>query len=276
MGLGLYIANSFKAMKSAARQLQADLALAGHPNAFPSKPVAIKSDWDRLQDMHYRTLLCTNVQKGNSANWERGIACFYHDEVNDMRSLLHSLRHSERTIHPTTDARVLLMPTQKLLRKLMSDDPDIDNASLLAEVRTHGAAYVSYYMQGRNTNADGRPYTLEEALTIYESFHVLEAHEVRWCREHLFKCNCHVHFKRASCSHCLMAGAACDPRIQVPSGYRSDTVQQRRKRGRRTAKASEVGDDGEAKARDRIALQKDYELPQVSACGRSLLVLYVN
>ena len=73
-----------------------------------------------------------------------------------------------------------------------------------------------------------------------------------------------------------MAGAACDPRIQVPSGYRSDTVQQRRKRGRRTAKASEVGDDGEAKARDRIALQKDYELPQVSACGRSLLVLYVN
>jgi hypothetical protein len=51
VGLGLYIANSFKAMKSAARQLQADLALAGHPNAFPSKPVAIKSDWDRLQDM---------------------------------------------------------------------------------------------------------------------------------------------------------------------------------------------------------------------------------
>ena len=172
MGLGLYIANSFKAMKSAARQLQADLALAGHPNAFPSKPVAIKSDWDRLQDMHYRTLLCTNVHKGNSANWERGIACIYHDEVDDMRSLLHSLRHSERTIHPTTDARVLLMPTQKLLRKLMSDDPDIDNASLLAEVRTHGAAYVSYYMQGRNTNADGRPYTLEEALTIYESFHL--------------------------------------------------------------------------------------------------------
>jgi hypothetical protein len=50
----------------------------------------------------------------------------------------------------------------------------------------------------------------------------------------------------------------------------------RQKHGSRTAKASEVGDDGEAKARDSIALQKDYELPQVSTCGRSLLVMYVN
>ena len=131
-------------------------------------------------------------------------------------------------------------------------------------------------MQGRKTNTDGRPYTLEEALIIYESFHVLEAHEARWSKTHLFKCNCHVHFKRASCSHCLMAGAACDPSIRVPSGYRSDTVQQRRKRGRRTAKASEVGDDGEAKARDRIALQKEYEMPQVSVCGPFSLVRYVN
>ena len=134
-------------------------------------------------------------------------------------------------------------------------------------------------MQGHNTNADGRPYTLEEALTIYESFHVLEAHEVPWSKlskEHLFKCNCHVHFKRASCSHCLMAGAACDPHIQIPSGYRSDSVQQRRKHGHRTGKASKVGDDGEAKARDRIALQKDYKLPQVSVCCRSLLVRFVN
>jgi hypothetical protein len=69
---------------------------------------------------------------------ERGIACIYHDEVDDMCSLLHSLRHLERTIHPITDARVLLMQTQKLLRMLLSDDPDIDNVSLLAEVHTHG------------------------------------------------------------------------------------------------------------------------------------------
>jgi hypothetical protein len=48
----------------------------------------------------------------------------------------------------------------------------------------HTVQHVSYYMQGLNTNANGRPSTLEEALTIYESFHVLEAHEVQWSKEH--------------------------------------------------------------------------------------------
>jgi hypothetical protein len=43
----------FKTMKSCGLQMQADLALAGHPNKFQSKPVAIKLDWDVLQDMDH-------------------------------------------------------------------------------------------------------------------------------------------------------------------------------------------------------------------------------
>jgi hypothetical protein len=38
-------------------------------------------------------------------------------------------------------------------------------------------------MKGSNTNANGRPYTLEETLTIYESFHVLEAHKLESAME---------------------------------------------------------------------------------------------
>jgi len=41
----------FRTMKSGGLQLRANLALAGHPNQFQSKPVAIKLDWDLLQDM---------------------------------------------------------------------------------------------------------------------------------------------------------------------------------------------------------------------------------
>jgi hypothetical protein len=257
------MAHSFKAMKSAARQLQADLRLAGHPNQFPSKPEATKRDWDILQGMHYRTLLCTNVHVGSSVAWQKGIASIY-GEVEDMPSLLLGLASAERTIHPTTDATVLLMPTQKLFQLLLTDNPDIDDSALMAEVRTHSAAYVSYYMQGRKTNTHGRPYTLDEALLIYETFHVLESHGARWSKSHLFKCNCDVHFKRASCAHCLLAGMACDVRIKLPSQYRGDTVQQRRKRGRPSATGTEVGDEGEARARERIALQKEYELPQVN------------
>jgi len=270
------MASSFKAMKSAARQLQANLLLAGHPNQFPSKPVASKMDWDRVQDMHYRTLLCTNVHVGSRAAWEKGIASIYGDEVKDTRSLLSGLANAERTIHPTTDATVLLMPTQKLLKLLLLDDPDINDAALIAEVRTHSAAYVSYYIQGRKTNTVGRPYTLDEALLIYETFHVLESHDARWSKSHLFKCNCDVHFKRASCSHCLLAGMACDARIKLPSQYRGDTVQQRRKRGRPSSKGTEIGDEGEARARERIALQKEYVMPQVNAHIRMSCCMATN
>ena len=106
-------------------------------------------------------------------------------------------------------------------------------------------------------------YDLNTALGFYESFHLLECLDTRWSPEHLFKCNCPEFFKRASCCHSLLVGMACDVRIKVPSPYRGETLQQRRKRGRPSAKGSELGDEGEARARDRIALQKEYVPPQV-------------
>ena len=250
----------FRTMKSGGLQLRANLALAGHPNQFQSKPVAIKLDWDLLQDMDHSTLLCTHCHTGNPTAWQRGIAAIYGDEVCDTRTLLFRLSHSSRTIHPTTDAKVLLMPTQKLFRLVLKDDADIGDAALIDAVRGHTVRFVDYYVRGGAMDT----YSLEQALDLYEYFHVLESQDQRWSREHLFKCNCPDFFKRASCHHCLLAGMACDERIRLPGKWRGDTVQQRRRRGRPTTKPSEVGDKGEAMARDRIALQKAYVLPQVS------------
>jgi hypothetical protein len=110
--------------------------LAEHPNELPSKPQANKTDWDRFQDMYYSTLLCMNVHVEDRANWERGITSIYR-EVHVMLSLGSALG-----IHPTTDATVLLMPTQKLFCLLLTNDQDIEDASLIAEVRTHDSSCI--------------------------------------------------------------------------------------------------------------------------------------
>ena len=40
VGIGLYVANMVKGIKAHSMDAAAQLALAGHPNSFPSKPVA--------------------------------------------------------------------------------------------------------------------------------------------------------------------------------------------------------------------------------------------
>ena len=259
-----------KTTKSSSKQLQADLDIAGHPNLFPSKPVSIKFEWDLLQSLDYRTLMSTHCHTGRPAAWQEGIAAIYED-VDDVPSLLFSLTHAQRTIHPTTDTRVLLMPSQALFRSILKDTPDISDATLIEEVRTFADRYVEYYMRGVTTNRLGQPYDLDCALGLYEMFHILESLNPRWSSEHLFKCNCCEFVKRASCCHCLLAGMACDSRIKVPSKYRAATVQQRRKRGRPSPKATELGDEGEAKARARIELQKQYIPPQVCSIAIAML-----
>ena len=67
--------------------------------------------------------------------------------------------------------------------------------------------------------------------------------------------------------HAILASMVCNPRITVPVNYIGETVQQRRWRGRPSVKGSEVGDAGEARARARIELQKEYQLPKVPRCN---------
>ena len=81
----------------------------------------------------------------------------------------------------------------------------------------------------------------------------------------MFKCNCTEDFKTASCHHCLLAGMLCDSSIRIPNSTLTLSVQSRRKRGRPSTKASEVGDVGEEKARARIALREDYMSSKASA-----------
>ena len=264
VGLALYLGNMFKTMVGASKKLQAELAIAGHPNAFPSTPKTTTAEWDLLQTFDYRTLLCTQVLKGNTAVWQSAVADIT-AEVSDVAGLLRNLAGVRRTVSPTTHATVLLMPSQAFMKTVLEQNPDISNAELVAVMSHAAKTYARYLVNGhlQNPSPAGTDWTLEEALGCCESFYVLEALPHKWSSMHLFKCNCPECFKCASCVHVLLAGMVCDPSIRVPSKNLGITLQRRRARGRPSTKGSEVGDAGEARARARIALQAEYRAPKV-------------
>ena len=261
-GLAVYLA---KTMKGASKELAAKLELAGHPNMFPSTPVATTAEWDLLHTLDYRTLLCCNVQRCNAAAWNSAISAIY-DEVDDIGSLLGNLREVPRTVSPSKDATVLFMPSQAAIRTFLMDSPEATAQELMAHTAQTQRMYTKFFIE-QNYGPPipgGTEYDLDEALGLYESVHVLEGLSKRWSPVHLFKCNCPEFFKSALCVHSRLAGMACDSKIKVPASSLGITIQSRRKRGRPSTKGSELGDAGEARARARLALQSEYRVPKVS------------
>ena len=112
----------------------------------------------------------------------------------EITQLLCNLREKDLRISPTVHAMVLLMPTQnrKYLRAVI-DLAGVDEAS---------GPYFTWLAQFSRMFMDNWMFEskkLEEALQVYESFHVLEALPSRWNAQHLFKCNCSTCFQYASC-----------------------------------------------------------------------------
>ena len=99
VGLALYLGDMLMTMEGASKKLEADLAIAGHPNVFPSTPKATTTEWDLLQTFHYRTLLCTQVLKGNAAVWQSAVADIT-AEVSDVGGLLKNLSVVKHTVTP--------------------------------------------------------------------------------------------------------------------------------------------------------------------------------
>ena len=261
----MYIANMFKTIKGASKEMAAKMELDGRPNLFPSTPVATTAEWDLLQTLDYRTLLCCNVHKCNAATWNSAIAAIY-VEVEDVGSLLGSLREVQRTVSPSKDATVILMPSQSAIKAFMTESPEATAQELMAHTAHTQRLYTKFFIE----KDYGPPlpgeteYDLDEALGLFEAVHVLEGLSKRWSPLHLFKCNCPEFFKSASCVHCLLAGMVCDSKIKVPISCLGITIQSRRRRGRPSGKGSELGDAGEARARARLALQSEYRVPKVS------------
>jgi hypothetical protein len=183
-------------------------------------------------------------------------------DVENFSQLADNLYHVKRTVSPTTHARNLIMPTQSLIKRLIKENPEADNTSLLRYVRECADDYKHYFIHDRLD--EGRPHLsgIDAALTLLESFHVLEATDERWSDVHLFKCNCPKFFKTGSCHSSLLAGMVCDPKIRIPKRYLGITLQGRRKRGRPSGK-EQIGDLEAAKYRARQELHESYQVPKV-------------
>ena len=89
-------------------------------------------------------------------------------DVESTRQLLHNLREKDRRISSTVHASVLLMLTQKYLREFI-DHP-------LAGVDEASGQYFVLLVQFKRMFMDNGMFdseTLDYALQVYESFHVL-------------------------------------------------------------------------------------------------------
>ena len=107
VGLGLYVANMVKAIKAGSRDVEAQLAKAGHPNAFPSKPVAGSLERDLVQVIDMRTLLLTMTLNVVATDWTAAVRKLCKD-VTGFDDFQRNLDSVSRTIHPTTHATVIL------------------------------------------------------------------------------------------------------------------------------------------------------------------------
>ena len=256
-----------KSMKGASKALEARLELAGHANFFPSAPLVHTKEWDLLQTYDHRTLMCTVALRGTGGVWRTAVADIT-AEVEDMQQLIGNLGSVRRTVAPNSHATVLLMPSQAFMKRTLDAHPEFTNEELVREVQKAADVYARYYVQGtlHEPAPDGQEWSLEAALGCFESFYVLEALPQRWSPCHLFKCNCLECFKTASCVHCILASMVCNPAIRVPATCLAATIQGRRRRGRPSARGSDVGDVAEARARERVELGKEYRLPKVILC----------
>jgi hypothetical protein len=112
------------------------------------KPKAESGDWDLLQTLDVRTLLFTDVVSGDGAVWDSAVASICAD-VENFSQLADKLYRVKRTVSPTTHARNLIMPTQSLIKRLLKENPEADNTSLLRFVQECADDFKHHFIHDR-------------------------------------------------------------------------------------------------------------------------------
>ena len=190
-------------------------------------------------------------------------------DARERRDRSHRQQPRDRVI-------MALGPTQKQIKAILETEPTIDAPSLAGMIKLRSEAFKTFYLGGVQTATS---MTLSEALDLYEDFHILEALPQRWSAHQLFKCNCTMCFKNASCAHVLLASMLCDKQIEVPMQYVDASLQYRRRRpGRPTAKGTGRSREekalAELKSRERSGLDSqrhEYRVPTVSGMFARIL-----
>ena len=131
------------------------------------------------------------------------------DVCSTVGDLFANLKSVKRAICRTTHAKVLLFPSQSLIREAgigMTDE------GLIAFCNRRAQEFERYFIQGHHDNR-----SIQEALKLYGSFYILEALEEKWSECHMF--NCPRCFQWAGRHHAVLATMVCDPNVVCPMKY---------------------------------------------------------
>ena len=164
MGLPLYLANMFKAMKASCRELQAQLEKNSTPNWFPKILPAKKVEWERLQSMDLQTLLASICISGAREKWNNTMEEICDDGMH-IADLLFKLKTVERSINPGIYAKDILLPAASIMSEcsLMTDGDFLRHVTQLAKL------FVDFFLNNKYGDTP-----LDDALLVYAEFHILE------------------------------------------------------------------------------------------------------
>ena len=140
-----------------------------------------------MQSLHCQTLRLTVKINGDSAHC-KAAATDILQRVESIHQIFGNLREKERRISGSkarqyTQRSVFFILTQKYLREEI-DLPGVHKAS--GPYFTRLAQFKRMVMGNGMADSDG----LDDALEVYEPFHVLKALPSRLSAQNLFKCNC--------------------------------------------------------------------------------------
>ena len=120
-------------------------------------------EWDIIQGLDVRTLLCTYVVTGRDREWETAVGAICSSDVcRTVGDLFANLKSVKRAICRTTHAKVLLFPSQSLIREAgigMTDE------GLIAFCNRRAQEFERYFIQGHHDNR-----SIQGALKLYACF----------------------------------------------------------------------------------------------------------
>jgi hypothetical protein len=200
------------------------------------------------------------LQDGCDKVWSETIHALY-DDVEDTFDLMRNLSTVPRSIAPTTQARCLLMPSQKFIKHVVAKGVPDNMDEIVSEC---AGRYTAFFIDKNYDMPEEPAMRVETILNLYESFHLLEVLPKKWGKDCLYKCNCVDYFKMAMCWHVLLVSCVMDPSIKCPSKWIHRTHQAKRKRGRPSSTGEgEDEADKEEGARSKAKMAESYKVPTV-------------
>jgi hypothetical protein len=231
----------------------------GRPNAFIRKPYPTKKEWDAIQGLHPKILVCTVPVCPNLSGDDTeavaqlmGDICWHGQHKVPVYLKIQKFHADKLKEHldagkEATDFKCrirkrllnkMIMPTNRLMYKL---DPKCTRSvdDVHAALMPYFSEYQAFLRQHEDRYKDvvGQ-WDLPKYLDVMESMVVvtrIEKSDESW-GELKFKCSCKFCFVRCCCRENLIWSMVLNPKLVMPPKYAKLEPSERKKKGRPTEK----------------------------------------